>query len=42
MMSNETIVLKKGDRRTSNGITIGFDASQPADVNISVDSGAFL
>jgi cytochrome c-type biogenesis protein CcsB len=41
MMSNETLILKKGDLRSSNGITIGFDAPQTADLNITLDSGDF-
>ena len=42
MMSNETLILKKGDLKTSNGLKIGFDAPQPADLNITLDSGAFF
>jgi cytochrome c-type biogenesis protein CcsB len=42
MMSNETVVLKKGDLRSSNGITIGFDSPQTADLNITLDSGNFF
>jgi cytochrome c-type biogenesis protein CcsB len=39
--SNETVILKKGDIRSCDGITIGFDSPRNADVNISSDSGAF-
>jgi cytochrome c-type biogenesis protein CcsB len=41
MMANESLILKRGDLKTSNGITIGFDSQQPADLNIRIDSGAF-
>jgi len=41
MMSNETVILRKGELKTSNGLTFAFEASQPADVNIKLDSGAF-
>ena len=42
MMSGETLTLKKGDTKTSNGISFGFATSQAADVNVSVDSGKFF
>ena len=42
MMSNEILILKKGDYKTTNGISIGFDSPQTADLNISVDSGLFI
>jgi cytochrome c-type biogenesis protein CcsB len=42
MMPGETITLKKGDTKISNGITFGFASSEPADVNLSVDSGRFF
>jgi cytochrome c-type biogenesis protein CcsB len=42
MMEKETLTLKKGDKKTSNGISFGFDSIQPADVNISLDSGKFF
>jgi cytochrome c-type biogenesis protein CcsB len=42
MMSTETLTLKKGDIKTSNGISFGFASSQPADVTVSVDSGKFF
>jgi len=42
MMTKETLILKKGDTKTSNGITFGFASPQPADVNISLDSGKFF
>jgi cytochrome c-type biogenesis protein CcsB len=41
-MPGETITLKKGDTKISNGITFGFASSEPADVNLSVDSGRFF
>jgi cytochrome c-type biogenesis protein CcsB len=42
MMSNETLNFKKGDLKASNGLTIGFDSPRPADLNITLDSGAFF
>lgn len=42
MMDRETLTLKKGDTKTSNGISFGFDSPEPADVNISLDSGKFF
>ena len=41
MNSNETIVLRKGEKKTSHDIVIGFGASGQADINISIDSGRF-
>jgi cytochrome c-type biogenesis protein CcsB len=41
-MSGEALYLKKGDRKTADGISIGFASPEPADVNISIDSGAFF
>ncbi len=41
MMERETLILKRGDIKTSNGITIGFGSSIPADLNISVETGSF-
>ena len=42
MMSTETLTLKKGDSKISDGISFGFASPQPADVNISLDSGKFF
>jgi cytochrome c-type biogenesis protein CcsB len=42
MMSSEAITLKKGDIKTSEGISFGFASLQPADINISLDSGRFF
>jgi len=42
MMGRETLILKKGESKTSYGITFEFGSGQPADVNISVDSGKFF
>ena len=42
MTSAETIVLTKGDIKSSEGISFGFGSSQPADINISIDSGKFF
>jgi cytochrome c-type biogenesis protein CcsB len=41
MMSVETITLKKGETKTSEGITFSFESVIPADINISFDSGRF-
>jgi cytochrome c-type biogenesis protein CcsB len=42
MTSAETITLMNGDIKSSDGISFGFGSSQPADINISVDSGRFF
>jgi cytochrome c-type biogenesis protein CcsB len=42
MMSRETLILKKGDIKNTNGLTVGFASAVPADINISVDSGNFI
>jgi cytochrome c-type biogenesis protein CcsB len=42
MMSTETLTLKKGDSKISDEISFGFASPQPADVNISLDSGKFF
>lgn len=42
MMDRETINLKSGEIKTSNGLSFGFASTQPADVNISIDSGKFF
>jgi cytochrome c-type biogenesis protein CcsB len=42
MMGKETLTLKKGDIKTSNGISFGFASTKPSDINISVDSGKFF
>ncbi|MCE5346259.1 MAG: c-type cytochrome biogenesis protein CcsB [Bacteroidales bacterium] len=42
MMSKETVILKKGEIKSSNEVTIGFASPKPADINISVDSGIFF
>ena len=41
MMSRGSIILRKGDKKISYGISIGFDAAVPADINITLDSGNF-
>jgi cytochrome c-type biogenesis protein CcsB len=40
-MPREIIILKKGDIKTSNGLSFSFNESTPADVNVSVDPGGF-
>ncbi len=42
MMPGETLTLKKGDTKISNGITFGFASREPADINLSVESGRFF
>ncbi len=42
MRSRETLIIKKGETKTSGGITFGFDSGIPADLNISDDSGNFF
>jgi len=41
MTSTETVTLRKGETKTAEGLSFGFASSQPADLNISVDSGKF-
>ena len=42
MMSRETLILKKGDTKSVYGLTIGLASAEPADINITIDSGNFL
>lgn len=41
MMSSESLVFRNGERKTASGITVGFNSKEPADLNISADSGKF-
>jgi cytochrome c-type biogenesis protein CcsB len=41
MVSTETVTLKKGDVKTAEGISFGFDTSSPVDIQVSLDSGKF-
>jgi cytochrome c-type biogenesis protein CcsB len=41
-VQGENFFLKKGNTISSNGITIGFDSEQTADLNITADSGKFF
>ncbi|HLN54410.1 MAG TPA: c-type cytochrome biogenesis protein CcsB [Bacteroidales bacterium] len=41
-MSGESLLLKKGERKTINGVSIGFDAGELSDLTITVDSGKFF
>jgi len=41
MMSRETIIIKKGETRISDGVSFGFDSPVPEDINISTDSSNF-
>jgi cytochrome c-type biogenesis protein CcsB len=42
LMSRETMVIKKGEFKISDGVSFGFDSQVPADLNISTDSGNFF
>jgi cytochrome c-type biogenesis protein CcsB len=42
MMTTETIVLKEGEMKTSNGISFGFSSPIDTDINITLDSGSFF
>ncbi len=42
MMSRENVILKEGDIKKVQGITIGFNAGEDSDVRIVLDSGAFF
>jgi cytochrome c-type biogenesis protein CcsB len=42
MMSRETVIIKKGETRISDGVSFSFDSAVPADLNISTDSGNFF
>ena len=42
MMVTETLILKKGDIKTSNGISFGFSSPETVDINITLDSGFFF
>ena len=40
-MDRETVILKKGEKKSSGPISIGFESADSADVNISYDGNAF-
>lgn len=42
MMEHETLIVRKGELKSSHGITVGFESGQPADVIITSDSGKFF
>jgi len=42
MVSRETVILHEGETKHSHGISMGFASSEPADINISFDSGNFM
>jgi cytochrome c-type biogenesis protein CcsB len=42
MAGGQSLLLKKGERRSSEGITIGFESDEPSDLNITLDSGRFV
>lgn len=41
-MNGEDIFLRRGERKTSFGVTIGFDAEEPSDLVVTADSGRFF
>lgn len=41
MSSGESVILKKGDKKSYLGITIGFEPATPADVNLTFENGSF-
>ncbi|HLP75110.1 MAG TPA: c-type cytochrome biogenesis protein CcsB [Bacteroidales bacterium] len=41
-MSGDDLVLGKGDLKTANGITIGFESGATADLRVGIDSGRFV
>jgi cytochrome c-type biogenesis protein CcsB len=41
MMERESVLLKKGEKKSAAGITIGFGSADSTDVNISFDEGGF-
>lgn len=41
MVTTETVVLKKGDKKSAMGISIGFDSDEPADLAVKSDSTSF-
>jgi cytochrome c-type biogenesis protein CcsB len=42
MMDREALILKRGDRKSAGGVTIGFESPDSADVNIAYVGGAFF
>ncbi|MCX6328926.1 MAG: c-type cytochrome biogenesis protein CcsB [Bacteroidia bacterium] len=42
MKSRENIILKKGESKTCNGITIGFESGNETDIKISIDNRDFF
>jgi cytochrome c-type biogenesis protein CcsB len=42
MMERETVILKRGERRSVAGISIGFESADTADVNILFNGMSFL
>jgi cytochrome c-type biogenesis protein CcsB len=41
MTDQERIIIRKGESKSSNGISLGFESGDTADLNIKVDSGRF-
>ncbi len=42
MMSQDNLLIKKGESRNYEGLTFSFDSSEPGDVNISDENGRFM
>lgn len=42
MAGGQSLILKKGETRSSEGITIGFNSEETCDLNIKLDSGRFV
>lgn len=42
MMQSENLVLKRGEKKSAGGITIGFDSQDSADVKISLTPAGFF
>jgi cytochrome c-type biogenesis protein CcsB len=41
MAEKKSLILNRGERKSAGGISIGFGSPEPADLNISFDSGEF-
>jgi cytochrome c-type biogenesis protein CcsB len=41
-MSRETMILKQGEAKIADGVSIGFSSADPADVNITFENNGFF
>ncbi len=41
-LARHTLILKKGEMKSYDGISFGFDTTGPSDVTVSLESGAFF